>query len=75
MDFLGIGWGEMLVILLVVLLVWGPGRVVEISRTLGKTVNAFKKAASDLSTQVTKELENEKNHQNKQDKIRGDRES
>ena len=60
MDFLGIGGLEILLILIVALLVVGPGKVVEMSRTLGKTVNAFKKAASELTTQVTKELEDEK---------------
>ena len=57
MDFFGIGGGEIFLILVVALLVFGPGKLVEISRTLGKTVYAFKKAASDLNTQVTKELD------------------
>ena len=60
MDFLGIGWGELLLILVVALLIWGPGRIIEIGRTLGKTVNAFKKAASDLTTQVNREIEGQK---------------
>lgn len=60
MDFLGIGMGEILLILIVALLIWGPGRIIEISRSLGKTVRAFKQAAGDLSTQVNKELEEQK---------------
>jgi sec-independent protein translocase protein TatA len=60
MDFLGIGGGEILVILLVVLLLWGPNRIVEISRTLGKTVHSFRKAASDISTQISREVEEQK---------------
>ena len=60
MDFLGIGGGEILVILVVALLIWGPQRIVEISRTLGRTVHAFRKAASDLSAQVSRELEEQK---------------
>jgi sec-independent protein translocase protein TatA len=60
MDFLGIGWEEVLLILIVALLLWGPGRIVEISRTLGKTVRAFKKAAGEFTTQVGKELEEQK---------------
>lgn len=65
MDFLGIGWEEVLLILIVALLLWGPGRIVEISRTLGKTVRAFKKAASELTTQVGKELEEQKKETSK----------
>jgi sec-independent protein translocase protein TatA len=70
MDFLGIGWGEILLILVVALLVWGPGRVIEIGRSLCKTVRAFKKAANDLTIQVSKELEEQKKEapQNRQEK-------
>ncbi len=60
MDFLGIGWGEILLILLVALLLFGPGKVIEIGRTLGKTVRAFKKAADDMTAQLDKELQEQK---------------
>ena len=59
MGFLDIGWPELLLVLVVVLVVFGPGRVVEISRTLGKTVRAFRKATSSLTAQVTKEMNEE----------------
>lgn len=59
MDFFGIGSGEVLIILLVALMIWGPGRIVEIARTLGKTVRAIRKATYDLTTEVTKELDQE----------------
>ena len=57
---LGIGGGEILVILIVALLIWGPHRIVEIGRTLGKTVHAFKKATSDITVKMEKELEEQK---------------
>jgi sec-independent protein translocase protein TatA len=60
MDFLGIGWGEILLILMVALLLWGPGKIIEISRSIGKMVHAFKKAAGDLTVQVSRELEEQK---------------
>ena len=59
MDFFGIGMGEVLVILVVALIIWGPGRIVEVGRTLGKIVRVLKKASFDLTAQVTKELEKE----------------
>ena len=59
MDFLGIGGGELLLILIIVLILWGPDRLVEISRSLGKTVHAFRKASSDLTNQVARELEDQ----------------
>ncbi|HEX7475755.1 MAG TPA: twin-arginine translocase TatA/TatE family subunit [Dehalococcoidales bacterium] len=60
MDFLGIGFGEILLILVIILLVFGPGKMIEISRSIGKTVSAFKKAASEMTNQVSKELEEQK---------------
>ncbi len=60
MDFFSIGFGEALVILIVALIVFGPGRIVEIGRTLGKITRTLRKASFDLTTQVTKELEEKK---------------
>jgi sec-independent protein translocase protein TatA len=57
MDFLGIGGWEILLVLIIALLIWGPGRVVEVGRTLGKWVRILRKATSDLTAQVTKELD------------------
>ncbi len=59
MDFFGIGMGEVLLILIIALIIWGPGRVIEIGRTLGKIVRTLRKASSDLTAQVTRELEKE----------------
>jgi len=56
-DFFGIGFAEILLILVVILVIWGPGRIVEISLKLGKIARTLRKATFDLTTQVTKELE------------------
>lgn len=60
MDFFGMGFGEILFILVIALLLWGPGRIVDVGRNLGKMARAFKKASFDLTTQVTRELDEEK---------------
>ena len=57
MDFFGIGFGEVLLIFIVALIIWGPKRLPEISRTLGKTVRALRKATYDLTSAVTKEID------------------
>jgi len=57
MDIFGMGMGEVLLILVVALIIWGPGKIPEIARTLGKTVRSLRKATSDLTTVVTKELD------------------
>ncbi len=53
------GIGEILLILVIALIIFGPGKIPEIARTLGRTVRAFRKATSDLTTAVTKELNTE----------------
>ncbi len=60
MDFLGIGPGEILLIIVVALLLWGPGRIVEIARTFGKVLHTIRKEANGLTSQLTTELEEQK---------------
>lgn len=43
---MGLGVGEMLLILFVVLLVFGAGRLPQLGQSLGKALNNFKKAAT-----------------------------
>ena len=57
MDFFGIGLGELLLILIVALIIWGPKRLPKIAQTLGRTVRALRKATYDFTSQVTKELD------------------
>ncbi len=63
MDFFGIGGGEVILIILVALIVFGPGRMVEIARTLGKMVYKLKNMTSDLTTQITKEIDEQKHEE------------
>ena len=57
MEFLGMGMGEVLVILLVAIVVMGPRRITEVGRTMGKIVGSLRRATFDLTAQVRKELE------------------
>lgn len=57
MDFLGMGTGEILLIIIAALIIWGPGRIVEIARTLGKMVRSLRNITSDLTTAVTREID------------------
>jgi sec-independent protein translocase protein TatA len=74
-DFLDVGWQEILLIIVVILIVFGPGRLVEVSRTLGRTFRALKNASSNLTAQVTKELDRENNSTGQQDKTGNDQKS
>lgn len=57
MDFFGIGMGEILLVLVVALIIWGPRKMPELASKLGKMVRILRKAAFDLTAQVTKEIE------------------
>ena len=59
MSFFDMGVLEILLILIIALIVWGPGKVPEVARTIGRAVSALRKMSFDLTTQVKKELEEE----------------
>ena len=63
MDFSGIGVGEILLILVVALIIWGPGRIAEIGRTLGKVVRNLRKVTYDLTEQLIRETEDQQKEQ------------
>ena len=49
-----IGFPELVVILIIVLLVFGAARLPEIARSLGKAINEFKKAMKEDDSQPSK---------------------
>ena len=57
MDFLGVGPLELILILIIGLIVLGPGKLPHMARSLGKGIAAFRKAYTDVTTEVSKELE------------------
>ena len=57
MNFLDMGIMEIVLVLVVALIIWGPGKIPEIARNFGKFMSAMKKMSFDLTTQVRKELE------------------
>ncbi len=53
----GLGVPEILLILVVALIVFGPKRLPEIGRTLGKTLGEFRKATDDLKNTIEREVQ------------------
>jgi len=56
MGNFGIGFLEILVILIIALVVVGPSRLPEAARTIGKSIRWLRKASTDLTTEISKEL-------------------
>ncbi len=54
--FGSLGVGELLLIFVVVLIVFGPRRIPEIGRTLGKALGEFRKATDDLKNTIEREV-------------------
>ncbi|RJQ47745.1 MAG: twin-arginine translocase TatA/TatE family subunit [Gaiellales bacterium] len=50
-----IGWTELIVILVIILVIFGPKRLPEIGRSLGKGIKEFKKSSTELTEQLTAE--------------------
>jgi sec-independent protein translocase protein TatA len=55
----GLGGQELLLILFVVLLFFGPSKLPELARGLGKGMREFKKAQADLENEFNKAVESE----------------
>ena len=50
--FGSIGWGEVLIIVLVILLLFGAKRIPELMKSMGKGVRSFKDGLKDIDEQV-----------------------
>jgi sec-independent protein translocase protein TatA len=57
MNIFGIGLPEMAVIMVVALLIFGPKKLPEIGRSLGKTIRSFQEASSEFQNEFKKEAE------------------
>ena len=60
---MNLGFGEMLFIGILILLIFGPKRLPEIGRSLGKGLNEFKKASNNLRDAVVSEVDAENRKQ------------
>jgi len=56
MNFLGLGPGELLLIMVLALIVFGPGKLPEIGQGLGRAVREFRKATDSITQEFNREL-------------------
>ncbi|MGH2455655.1 MAG: Sec-independent protein translocase subunit TatA/TatB [Candidatus Limnocylindria bacterium] len=47
-----IGWPELVILLVVVLIVFGPGKLPDIGNAIGRGVREFRKASNDLEDSI-----------------------
>lgn len=55
----GLGWPELTLILIVALLLFGPSKLPEIGRSIGKGITEFKKATRELQKEITLNIEDD----------------
>lgn len=55
MPFGRLGFGEIALLLIVLLIVFGPRRLPELGGALGKGIREFKRSVSDLKSEITPE--------------------
>ena len=46
------GWGELILLLVVVLIIFGPGKLPDVGNAIGKGIREFRRASSDLEDSV-----------------------
>lgn len=55
--FFSFGSGEIFLIIIVLVVVFGPKRIPEVARNLGKIINEMKTASSDFKNEIDKEVQ------------------
>jgi sec-independent protein translocase protein TatA len=55
LAFFNISGGELFIIVLVVFLIFGPDKIPEIARWMGKGINEIKRATSDIRDEIDRE--------------------
>lgn len=57
MNFLGLGPGELFVVMVLALIVFGPQKLPEIGKGLGKAIGEFRRATNDITQEFNRELQ------------------
>jgi sec-independent protein translocase protein TatA len=77
--FGSIGMPELIIILVIALIIFGPRKLPELGKSLGRSLNEFKKASTDLQNTLEQEIKIEEQKEaaaktTENDKFKGDEE-
>ena len=61
----GIGMPELIIILVIILIIFGAGKLPEIGAGIGKGIKNFKKATTEVENEQTKKIEEEEEPEKK----------
>ena len=57
----GLGWQELIIILVIALIIFGPRKLPEIGKSLGQAINGFKESTKKVQDEAKKELKDIEN--------------
>jgi len=63
----GLGWQELIIILIIALIIFGPRKLPEIGKSLGQAINGFKESTKKAQDEAKKELKDIENSINGSD--------
>jgi sec-independent protein translocase protein TatA len=52
----GLGWQELIIILVIALIIFGPRKLPEIGKSLGQAINGFKESTKKVQDEAKKEI-------------------
>ncbi|MCL5071419.1 MAG: twin-arginine translocase TatA/TatE family subunit [Actinobacteria bacterium] len=52
----GLGWQELVIILVIALIIFGPRKLPEIGKSLGQAINGFKESTKKATDEAKKEI-------------------
>ncbi|OFW14998.1 MAG: twin arginine-targeting protein translocase TatB [Acidobacteria bacterium RIFCSPLOWO2_02_FULL_67_21] len=72
--FGSIGMPELIIILVIALIIFGPRKLPELGRSLGRSIGEFKKASNELRSTLEEEIRIEEQH-DQRDAIKAEQDS
>ncbi len=55
-----VGWPELLIIFIIILIIFGPRKLPEVAEAMGKSIQKFKRASKDAREEIQSEIDDVK---------------